>query len=461
MKSVGARSKRLQREHVLLSGVEADYAAAVRSLAERLFIDVVLGAADGSAPLRDRPPALYVVGMDGCREDPGERLRISVKPGPRIPVVVLARNVETDMIVRLLREGVVDVIGIPAEPTDVAARALGPIAAARHTGRGELVGLTPVMRDLRAQIADTSRTSSTVLITGETGTGKGLIARTIHEVSKRRGALVHIDCAALSVPIIESELFGHEKGAFTGATSRRIGRFEQARDGTVFLDEIAELDPPLQAKFLRILQDRLFERIGGTQTLHMNARVLAATNRDIRREISLGRFRPDLYYRLSVIEIEVPPLRARIDDLPLLVRAGLEDVAARLDRPLPHVDPGFIEELRKHDWPGNVRELMNLLERVLVRSAARTLHADDLGPNWRAESVRTSNAEPEEEEEDPHWRREPLLPEEEREDRVRLSEALRATAGNVSRTARRLGITRSRLRYRIAKYGLMHLIPDD
>ena len=461
MGRVGAWSERLKREHVLLSEVEAEYASALRNLADRLSIDVVIAGSGGSAWRSDRPPALHMIGVDGRREDPASSLRWRAKPGTRVPVVVLARDVETDAIVRLLREGVADVIGIPADPSEVAARALGPVDAARHTGRGELVGLTPAMRDLRAQIADSARTASTVLITVETGTGKGLIARTIHEVSNRKGAFVHIDCAALNVSIIESELFGHEKGAFTGATSRRIGRFEQARDGTVFLDEIAELGPPLQAKFLRILQDRLFERIGGTQTLHMNARVLAATNRDIRREISLGRFRPDLYYRLSVLELEVPPLRARLDDLPLLVQAGLEDLSARLDGPMPHVTEDFVEELRRHDWPGNVRELMNLLERLLVRGAARVLGEAALGPGWRAESIRENAEELEEVEEERAFRREPLLPEEEREDRARLAEALRATAGNVSRTARRLGITRSRLRYRIAKYGLMHLIPDD
>jgi DNA-binding NtrC family response regulator len=452
----------LDREYVLLTGVEADYTEALRDLATGLSIDVLIAGRDVSATSRQRPPSLHVVEVAGGREDSIARLRGVLKRTGRTSVVVLARDVGTDAIVRLLREGVADVIGVPADPDDVAMRALAPIDLARHTGRGDLVGLTPAMRALREQITDTAKTASTVLITGETGTGKGLIARTIHEASKRRGAFVHIDCAALNVSIIESELFGHEKGAFTGANGRRIGRFEQAQEGTVFLDEIAELDPALQAKFLRILQDRLFERIGGTQTLHMNARVLAATNRDIRREISLGRFRPDLYYRLSVIEIAVPPLRERLDDLPLLVRAGLDEIATRLDRPSPRVGEDLVAELRRHDWPGNVRELMNLLERVLVRGDAAVLDAEALGPGWRDESLRLdggSGADADRGSE--AGRREPLLPEEEREDRTRVADALRATAGNVSRTARRLGVTRSRLRYRIAKYGLMHLIPDD
>ncbi len=455
----------MQQEFVLLAGVDPEYASALRRLGERLGLDFVEVAEDGSVPSRDRPPALYVIGVDGRRTDPSDQIRRVVKPRLRVPVVVLAREVETDAIVRLVRDGVTDVIGLPAEPSEVAARALGPIDTARHTGTGSLVGLTPKMRHLRHEIDAMSRTSSTVLITGETGTGKGLVARTIHETSSRKGALVHVDCASLTTSIIESELFGHEKGAFTGAVSRRVGRFEQAMNGTVFLDEIAELEPPLQAKLLRVLQDRMFERLGGTQTLHMNARVIAATNRDLRPAMAQGRFRMDLYFRLSVFELEVPPLRERLDDLPLLVQAGIEELAGRLDRPVPHVTQDFVDELARYDWPGNVRELMNLLERLLVRGVSRKLEASDLEPGWRPETPRPPAPEPavatEPEPPPPLPRAELTLTEEERTERALIVSTLKDTAGNVSRTARRLGLTRSRLRYRIAKYGLMHLIPDD
>ncbi len=450
----------MQREYVLLEGVDPEYVTALRRLGERLDLDCFVVGDGQRAPARERPPALYVIGVDGRCDDALGSIRQLVKPRLQNPIVALARGLETDATVRLLRNGVTDVIGLPAEPTEVAARALGPIDAARHTGRGTLVGLTPPMRALRAEIESAARTRSTVVITGETGTGKGVVARTIHELSSCTGALVHIDCAALNHSLIESELFGHERGAFTGALGRRIGRFEQAYNGTVFLDEIAELTPPLQAKLLRILQDRCFERIGGTQTLHMNARVIAATNRDLRREMSENRFRRDLFYRLAVIELEVPPLRARLGDVPLLVQAGLAELAARLDRPVPHVAPEFLEELAHHDWPGNVRELMNLLERMLVRSDARRLDAADLAPEWRLDAQEEDD-EALDEPEDPPLGSEPLLPEDERAERLRIIDTLRRSAGNVSRTARRLGVTRSRLRYRIAKYGLMHLIPDD
>jgi len=452
----------VQREYILLAGVNPEYVTAFRRLGERLALDFVVAAEDGSAPPRERPPTLYVIGVDGRIDDPSDRIRRVVKPRLHVPIVVLARDLETDTIVRLIRDGVADVIGLPAEPTEVAARALGPIDAARHTGRGSLVGLTPPMRALRMELEAAARTGSTVLITGETGTGKGLVARTIHELSNRKGALVHIDCPALATSLVESELFGHERGAFTGAVSRRIGRFEQAFNGTIFLDEIAELDPPLQAKLLRILQDRCFERVGGTQTLHMNARVIAATNRDIRRDMIENRFRRDLFYRLSVIELEVPTLRDRLGDLPLLVQAGLEELSARLDRPLPHVAPDFFEELARYDWPGNVRELMNLLERLLVRNETRTLEAADLGPEWHLETLPEDEMEGDlDEPEESLLRHETLLSEEEREERMRIIDTLKRCAGNGARTARRLGITRSRLRYRISKYGLMHLIPDD
>ncbi len=453
----------MPREHVLLAGVEPEYAAALRRLGERLRVDCVIAGEDGEASFRDRPPSLYVIGIDGRKHaDPADRIRRVTKARRDVAVAVLARSLETDAIVRLVRGGVADVIGLPADPSEVAARALAPIDAAFHTGRGSFVSLAPTMQEVRENIEASARTGSTVLLTGETGTGKGLIARTIHERSRRSGALVHIDCASLNDTLIESELFGHERGAFTGAVSRRIGRFEQASSGTVFLDEIAELTPALQAKMLRVLQDRCFERVGGTQTLHMNARVIAATNRDLRREMSLGRFRADLFYRLSVIEIDVPPLRERIEDLPLLVQAVLEELAPRLGRPVPHVASELLEELGRFSWPGNVRQLMNELERLLVRCDHRTLEAADLPANWREEAERRESPEPVPDQRDePPGLRVLQLSDEERQERAQIQEVIRQTAGNVSRAARRLGITRSRLRYRLQKYGLLHLIPDD
>ncbi len=222
------------------------------------------------------------------------------------------------------------------------------------------------MRALRDEIAAAAALPSTVRITGETGVGKGVVARLLHRLSPRRNEpFVHVDCAALSSELVESELYGHERGAFTGAHARRAGRFELAGGGTLFLDEIGDLEARLQAKLLRVLQDRCFERLGGNQTLKMRARIIAASTRDLRREVADGCFRADLYYRLAVISIEVAPLRDRTDDIPALLRA-----AARRSSELPvfSLTESALARLSKHSWPGNVRELRNVVERCVLFS---------------------------------------------------------------------------------------------
>jgi len=464
----------VEREHILLLGIAAlghgvrgdapwgeRLVSAFRRLACRLDLDVLAAELEDPGGTRTLPPALIVLGVNGAHGDPEQRIRHALKARPRAPVVVAARDLSTDDVVRLVRSGVSDVVGLPADPDDVAARALGLLEGQRRTGGSTaFVGLTPAMRALRREVEAIATSGSTVLVTGETGTGKGMVARHIHELSGRSGPLVHVDCAALSPGIVESELFGHERGAFTGAHGTRLGRFEQATNGTIFLDEIGDLDPGLQAKLLRVLQERQFERIGGTRTLTMNARVVAATHQDLGRMMRQGRFRPDLYYRIRVIELHVPPLRERQADIPLLVRAGIEEISERLGRNAPSVSSGFIEALEAHHWPGNVRELLHLLERLLVRGAALTLEASDLAPALGGVGRGSSGPEDAGTPAGPPPEQAMLEPEE-LEDRTLIAAVLQATAGNVSRAARRLGITRSRLRYRIAKYGLEHLIPDD
>ncbi len=319
------------------------------------------------------------------------------------------------------------------------------------------------MTDLRDTLRRVAASDATVLLTGETGTGKGLVARELHRASSRvREPFVHVDCASLATSVIESELFGHERGAFTGADAVRAGRFESSAAGTLFLDEVGELEPPLQAKLLRALEDRAFERVGGTQTLALRARVVAATNRDLRRAIADGRFRADLYYRLQVVEIELTPLRERLEDLPELVEHGLREAAHRQGRSAPRVRDGFLAALAAHDWPGNVRELLNLLERILAHGTGPQLGPDDLrgllGP-WRAgahpvEPDRVLDGSPTARSPGPGSGPGP-------EDRDRIVTALVTTGGNIARAARRLGLPRTTLRHRIAKHGLVHLIPRD
>jgi transcriptional regulator with GAF, ATPase, and Fis domain len=254
-----------------------------------------------------------------------------------------------------------------AKPRDGVALPRGP----RVEG---IVGRSSALREVLEQVGAVAATDSTVLIRGETGTGKELIARAVHNRSTRRtGPFVKINCAAIPAALLESELMGHEKGAFTGALSQRIGRFELAQNGTLFLDEIGELPLELQPKLLRLLQEREFERLGGTKTLHCNARLVAATHRDLSAMVEQRTFREDLFYRLSVFPIESPPLRARRQDIPALVAHFVRELAIKMNRQTPIVMSDVIESLMQYDWPGNIRELQNVLERAVILSRGERL----------------------------------------------------------------------------------------
>jgi transcriptional regulator with GAF, ATPase, and Fis domain len=324
--------------------------------------------------------------------------------------------------------------------------------------RAGLVGTSRAIASLRDQLEAIAGTDASVLLTGETGTGKGLAARALHRLSERAPRpFVHVDCAALPPTLIESELFGHERGAFTSADGRHAGRFELAGNGTIFLDEIGDLGPRLQSKLLRVLDDRRYERLGGVETLAMRARVIAATSRDVRGAVREGTFRADLYYRLAVFHLVLPPLRERLEDLPALAAKGLERIARRLGLPQPLAGEDFHARLRRHEWPGNVRELLNALERVLVRTRSRVLTAESL--DGVLEPALASEGPPPRgpfEEPDgalPRTLRE-IVCAREAEERRLILEALQATRGNVNRAAQRLQLARGTLRYRMQKYGI-------
>ena len=234
---------------------------------------------------------------------------------------------------------------------------------------GELVGQSEVMKKLSYKINQVAPTDATVLILGETGTGKELAARAIHEASSRRArSLIKVNCAALSPSLIESELFGHEKGAFTGASSRKIGRFELANAGSILLDEIGELPLDLQAKLLRVLQENELERVGGRETIKVDVRVIAATNRNLKEEVDKGKFRQDLWYRLNVFPITTPPLRNRRDDIPVLVEHFVKRLNRKFGRQITSVSATSMKALCEYSWPGNVRELGNVIERAVINS---------------------------------------------------------------------------------------------
>jgi DNA-binding NtrC family response regulator len=451
----------VERYAVLVVGVPDRYAAAIAQECAKAGVSAVVVDDQAPALPATQTVSLCVVGLERGSERPYETIR-TLSKAVACPLVVLGEDLGLELAFRLGELNVVDLIELPCSPSEAAARALAhSVVPGEPAELPRLVGESASMRELRHRIVAAGRVDSRVLLQGETGTGKGLVARQIHALSRRRDApFVHVDCAALSSSLIESELFGHEKGAFTGASARRQGRFEAATGGTVFLDEIGDLAPALQSKLLRVLEDRVYERVGGTRSLPLRARVIAATGHDLLRAVQEGRFRRDLYFRLDGLRLQIPPLRERISDIPLLVHALLQRLSETLAVKKPRVSDGFCERLGRYPWPGNVRELMNVLERVMVHGAGELLSESDLDSVLEDRlDLPAGEAPPESvEEADAAAGR---LTGDEFDDKRAIAAALRSTGGNVLRTARRLGMSRGMLRYRIRKYGLERLIPRD
>jgi two-component system nitrogen regulation response regulator GlnG len=309
---------------------------------------------------------------------------------------------------------------------------------------GAIVGTCPAMREVYKVIGRVSDKNVPVLITGESGTGKELVARALYQHGQRaRAPYLTLNCAAIPESLLESELFGHEKGAFTGADRRRIGKFEQCNGGTILLDEVGDMAPALQAKMLRLLQDQEFSRVGGNEVVRTDVRLIAATHRDLKAWSAEGKFRPDLYYRLSVITIHLPPLRERGEDLSLLVQLFLRRYNLELEREVQEVAPEAMDRLRNYPWPGNIRELQSVLQQALLRASGSVLltaHlADDLLPDTRAGGA------------PPGFPSVGTLAEMERD---AIQESLIQTGGNRQRTAERLGISTRTLLRKILEYKL-------
>ena len=308
----------------------------------------------------------------------------------------------------------------------------------------EIVGTSAALQPVLARVARVARSDSTVLITGETGTGKELVARAIHRRSARAsGAFVSVNCAAIPRELIASELFGHEKGAFTGATQRRVGRFESADSGTIFLDEVGDLPLETQIALLRVLQERELERVGGSRTVPVDVRVLAATNADLSAAVAEGTFRQDLFYRLNVFPIQIPALRERVDDIPLLVEYQIDRYAQAAGKKIKNINKGTLELFQNYDWPGNVRELQNVIERAVILSDGETFVVDEtwltpITPKTAAPSV-------------------PLMANLIDHEKEMIEKALREAEGLISGptgAATKLGIPRQTLESKIRKLGI-------
>jgi DNA-binding NtrC family response regulator len=437
-----------------------DEANARAALAEILRQEnfAVETAADGFkalARMEDFTPDLVLTdlkmpGMDGV-----ELLRKVREADPEIPCVLMTAFGAVETAVSAMREGAADYLTKPLNTDEllvVLERALERRRLRRETAtlRGQLaerykfeniVGSSPEMQQVFKSIAQVAPSRATVLLTGESGTGKELVAAAVHHRSPRaNGPFVRLHCAALAESLLESELFGHERGAYTGADRRREGRFEQADGGTLFLDEIGEISASTQVKLLRVLQEREFERVGSNQTLRVDVRVIAATNKDLKSLVDAGRFREDLFYRLNVINIRLPSLRERGSDVPALAMHFLRRYAEENAKLVDRITDAALAQLVRYDWPGNVRELENVIERAVVLAEGTTIEPQHLPPEI-AVQPKTSNV--------------PVIPGSSMAEieRHAILKTLEAMGGSTSKAADVLGISVRKIQYKLQEYG--------
>ncbi|MFQ5697327.1 MAG: sigma-54-dependent transcriptional regulator [Myxococcota bacterium] len=367
-----------------------------------------------------------------------------------VPVVLLTAHGTVGSAVEALKHGALDYLTKPFDPEElrsVAARAvrtcrLDSLEASAFAEDPEelLIGRSDALREVLQRIERVAPTRATVLISGESGTGKELVARSLHRRSPRSEApFIKINCAAIPEALLESELFGHERGAFTGARARKPGRFELADGGTLFLDEIGEMPLCAQPKLLRALQEGRFYRVGGTRTVTVDVRMVAASNRELPLEVDAGRFRADLFYRLNVVPIQLPPLRERPEDIPTLAARFLEACGSHRDEALEGFSEHALECLAAHPWPGNIRELENVVERACLLAPGPVIRAEDLPPELSRAPAPTGELP----------LRERVRRETRRIERAAIRSALRATGGNVTQAAKRLGLSRRGLQLKI------------
>ena len=386
-----------------------------------------------------------------------------VEEYPSIPVIIITAHGTVATAVDALKKGAFDYITKPFDQEElknvigkaVKTRVLSEEEvqlAASDLDRSEIVGTSPSMAKIFDVIRKVAPTTTNILITGETGTGKELVANAIHANSPRKlNPFIKINCSAIAENLMESELFGYEKGAFTGAVSTKAGRFELAHKGTLFLDEVGEVPKDMQAKLLRVIQDQEFERVGGLQTIKVDVRLITATNRNLMQDVKDGRFREDLYYRLNVLPIHVPPLRERPEDIPHLTAFFIQKFNKKLDRNVRGLDPAVEELFSIYDWPGNIRELENLIERLVLMAQVETIRLGDL-PREVVAAAEASAALKAADQKKPF--KDVIREKTEEVERQMIVRVLEECEGNVSKAARQLGLSRKGLHLKLAKYNL-------
>jgi two-component system response regulator HydG len=416
-------------------------------------------ADDGSAAIdmvRQGPYDLILMDIRMIKVSGLEAL-VKIKAiNPSIPIIIMTAYSSVESAVEALKNGAYDYL---TKPLDFDELKIAISRSMDHTrlkeenrllkenlgrfDRGDIIGRSPVMVRLLETVAQVAPSEATILITGESGTGKEVIAGAIHANSPRnRSPFIKLNCAAITETLLESELFGHEKGSFTGAYRRKEGRFNQAHGGTLFLDEVSEMSLAMQAKLLRVLQEKEFTRVGGEEIIRVDVRLIAATNKDLAKEIETKRFREDLYYRLNVVALRVPPLRERREDIPLLAQHFLSAFSEKNQKAIKGFTPGAMDRLIRYNWPGNVRELMNAVERGVVLSRADYIDDTDM-PFFSDDGTEAKGIDI------------PLdIPLDEME-RAMILRTLESVSGNKSEAARRLGITRRTLHKKLKKYGVM------
>ena len=470
------------RQQILVADDEPNLRRVLEAQLRRDGFDVI-GVEDGQQAIEaiaEHHVDLVITDLKMPRLDGMGVLKHLASEYPRVPVIMITAHGTVDTAVEALKLGAFDYITKPFDRDELRAavmkaaktRELSQTTASNATeagGRFEIIGRSPRMLEVYDVIERVADTPSTVLVTGESGTGKELVARALHEYSRRaKRPFVRVNCAAIPTELLEAELFGYERGAFTGAVTSKPGRFELAHEGTLFLDEIAEIPPSMQVKLLRALQEQEFERVGGIKTIRVDVRLVAATNRNLEEEIREGRFREDLYYRLNVVHVELPPLRERLEDIALLFSHFLEHYNERLDRSVRGLSPEAEALLLAYDFPGNIRELENVVERCLLFCDDELIEPEHLPDPIRRAGARERGVNQRLGEGDEGLSGFPdLLDEDEpaglkdlvreataRMEKALIERALEKTGRNVTHTARLLRISRKSLQTKMKELGL-------